>query len=147
MAEHRFFTISNPDYNRIVITDGFVSGIENREFVPCRMLWDTGATNTCITHKIVGRLGIAPFTRAQFHNADGDSWNNLYITTLLLPNQVLINNLVTCEIDDHAEYDVLVGMDVISKGDFCISGVGESRTVSFCLPSVMTLDFANLRQD
>ena len=35
-------------------------------------------------------------------------------------------------------------MDIISLGDFAITGQGERRMVSFCMPSTLMVDYVSI---
>lgn len=43
--------------------------------------------------------------------------------------------------NDLGDVDMLIGMDVISKGDFAVTNVGGITTFSFRIPSQETIDY------
>lgn len=104
-------------------------------------IWDTGASNTVITPQVVEALqkeyGIQPTGMIQV-NAVGDKPESkheaeTYLVDVLLPDNVLIPNLnVLC--DSISGCDVLIGMDIIQRGDFCISNAKGKTTFTFCIP-------------
>ena len=58
----------------------------------------------------------------------------------MLPNNVGIAYVEVTEGDLMGE-DVLIGMDIITRGDFAITNVGGKTTFSFRIPSVETIDY------
>ena len=57
-----------------------------------------------------------------------------------LPTGDIITDVVVTEIDSE-DYDMVIGMDVISKGDFAITNKNEKTTFSFRIPSKEEIDF------
>jgi hypothetical protein len=58
----------------------------------------------------------------------------------VLPNGVQIQTEVT-SCDSLGNCDALIGMDIITLGDFSISNYGKKTTFSFRIPSVRKIDF------
>jgi hypothetical protein len=111
----------------------------------CRALWDTGANNSVITQKIVKALNLPTRGMADIHTAGGVIVGTRHIIDLWLPNKVVINNLrvLTGFLGDEA--DVLIGMDVITLGSFCISNYQMKTTFSFGMPSLEVIDLQSPR--
>jgi predicted aspartyl protease len=105
-------------------------------------LWDTGATNTVITKSVADGLGIKPIGKATVHHANGESETDVYLVNIGLPNTVVIPGVRVTE-GKLTGADVLIGMDIISLGDFAITHKNEhgGTTLSFCIPSVEEIDF------
>ena len=99
--------------------------------------WDTGATNTIISLKIVKALGLLPNGKCSVSAYGGIVTVNTYCVDVCFENGYRISNLqvLSEERDDEFDYDVLIGMDVITKGDFCISTVNNQTTFTFRVPS------------
>lgn len=63
-----------------------------------------------------------------------------YFVTIELPNKIELDLRVT-EGDNCIGCDVLIGMDVISMGDFCVSNRNRLTVFSFRVPSIETTDY------
>lgn len=119
-----------------------ITGGASKEFkVFNGAVWDTGASNTVITPQVVAILkkeyGIQPTGIIQVNAVGSEHEAETYLVDVLLPDNVLIPNLnVSC--DSIAGADVLVGMDIILRGDFCISNAKGKTTFTFCIPSFKT---------
>ncbi|KWT83998.1 preprotein translocase subunit SecA [Candidatus Magnetominusculus xianensis] len=106
-----------------------------------RAIWDTGATNSVITRKVVDDLGLKPTGMAKVANTLTVEKVHTYEVTIFLPNKVYINGL-TVTVGKMADFDILIGMDIISKGDFAVTHREGKTTLSFGTPSCKEIDFA-----
>lgn len=103
-------------------------------------LWDTGATCSVITKKVVENLHLKPVSVSKAHTPSGEYEAYCYYIDLFLPNYVVIRNLLVME-GEPAGCDILIGMDVIAQGDFAVTNYQGKTTFSFRLPSCSEIDF------
>ncbi|GBE04939.1 hypothetical protein BMS3Abin10_00558 [bacterium BMS3Abin10] len=103
-------------------------------------VWDTGATHSAITNKVVNECGLKPISMARVHHADGVSTKPVYLVNIYLPNKVNFFHVRATE-GDLTGCDVLIGMDVINTGDFAVTNLDGKTTFSFRFPSVERIDF------
>lgn len=112
-------------------------------------IWDTGATHSAITKRVVDDLGLKPTGVRETRHADGKSLNNTYLVNILLPNKVVFGSVRVTEVklipDDNTSDDkqpqLLIGMDIIGIGDFAVTNADGKTTFSFRVPSVGEIDF------
>lgn len=64
-----------------------------------------------------------------------------YLVNIALPNKVAFQNLEVTHLQ-LAGADLLIGMDIISRGDFAVTNVGGITTFSYRFPSIQTIDYA-----
>ncbi len=107
-----------------------------------KALWDTGASCSVITKKIVSVLKLVPTGKQKVYHANGDSVVNTYFINIILPNQVAIPNLRVTE-GILSGFDMLIGMDVITRGDFSICNINGKTKFSFQIPSTHNTDYVN----
>lgn len=122
----------------IVMPEGVKDKDGNRRF--CKIenaAWDTGATNTIIAPEIVKVLGLKPSGKFAVSAYGGVMDANTYIVDLYFENGYKIENLQVMSNDDNAnfDYDVLIGMDVITKGDFCVTTIKDETSFFFRMPA------------
>lgn len=118
-------------------------------------IWDTGATHSAITKRVVDDLGLKPTGVRETRHADGKSINNTYLVNILLPNEVMVGQVRVTEVklipDDNTSDDkqpqLLIGMDIIGLGDFAVTNADEKTTLSFRVPSVEEIDFVPEAQE
>ena len=96
--------------------------------------WDTGAQFSFISPRLVEALGLKPFGKAGIMGIGGDQVTDTYLVNIGLSNGKLISDLeVYCsDIDD---YDLLLGMDIISQTDFLITNADNKTIFQFRTPS------------
>ena len=104
-------------------------------------LWDTGATGTVVTQRVVDDLKLPVVGKVKVHNTDGEKESPVYLANLALPNQVLFPG-VRVTVGILKGFDVLIGMDIITTGDFAITNVGGKTVFSFRVPSTKEIDFS-----
>lgn len=107
-------------------------------------LWDTGATTTCISYEVSKVLKLSTMGKVNIISASNITIQNTDCVNILLPNGVKLHGLRVVDADIGKQgIGMLIGMDVISKGDFSISNY-EGRTVfTFRYPPRKTIDFVD----
>lgn len=108
-----------------------------REF---KALWDTGAMGSVVSTNVVQALGLKSTGKARVFHANGESTVNTYSINILLPNKVAFSTLRVTEgvLNDT---DVLIGMDIISRGDFSVTTSQYKTKFSFQVPSTHDTDY------
>jgi len=109
-------------------------------FTEFRGLWDTGATRTSISNRVATLLKLIPIRQTTIFHATGQSIVNVYDISIVLPNDILFPFKTVSE-GKFSGFDVLIGMDIISQGDFSISNVNGKTTFSFRTPPFQEIDF------
>lgn len=105
-------------------------------------LWDTGATMSVITPQVVNALKLRPIGKTLIKHGGGESEQDTYIVNLILPNGVAISGVIMSELDKVIDnFGIIIGMDVISHGDFSVTNFRGKTCFSFRLPSQGTVDF------
>ncbi len=104
-------------------------------------IWDTGASATAITAKVVKDCGLKPIGMAQVETANGTRHCNVYLVSVFLPNKLIIPNVRVTESVIAGGCEVLVGMDIIGQGDFAVTNHKGKTAFSFRLPSMEEIDF------
>lgn len=152
MGEFLAFTLKSLGILNMLKTDVLIlSNIRNNAnpYVPkmWRGLWDTGASKSSITKRIVDDLGLIPIGNANISTANGVVAVNTYLVDIGLPNRVVIPNIVVSCADLGDDIDVLIGMDIICNGDFSITNVNDKTTFSFRTPSIKEIDYVKEAKD
>lgn len=127
-------SISMPFIGNPSAQEGFVL----KEFVA---IWDTGATNSVITKKVVDALNLVPTGQTEVHTAGGAHLMNTYLVNITLPGNVMIQGVRVTEANIADGVDVLIGMDIITMGDFSVTNFEGKTVMSFRMPSCCEIDF------
>lgn len=115
--------------------------IEDYDFKEYKAIWDTGATGSVITEKVVKELDLKPTGMVKVSTASGETIANTYIVNIWLPNKVVFYDLKVTEGNIQGETEVLIGMDIISNGDFAVTNHDGKTVFSFRFPSAECIDF------
>lgn len=96
-----------------------------------KVLWDTGATVTVISELLVDRLGLIPIDFMRVSGFDGKpKLRNVYKVDIILNENIRFNRVSVIDAPLITS-DVLIGMDVISNGDFHITHEDTSTILTF----------------
>ena len=107
-----------------------------------KAIWDTGATNTCITINVINALQLQPIGRINTCTAGGNRECNQYLVNINLPSGVTITMVRVIECEQlTGGNDILIGMDIISIGDFSVTHADGTTTMTYRTPSIKTIDY------
>jgi len=109
-------------------------------------IWDTGATNSVISQKVVDECELKPIGMVLVHGSTGSKYCETFLINIFLPNRVVIPSIRVTNAP-LTDCDVLIGMDIINQGDFAITHYDGKTTFSFRLPSMEQLDFAERKPE
>jgi hypothetical protein len=96
-------------------------------------LWDTGATHSVINSKTAKMLELMFVDQGVISGVNSMKLADVAMVNVRLPNHLIIENL-RVTIADIKNADMLIGMDVISFGDFIICNSGGRTSFSFVIP-------------
>lgn len=105
-----------------------------------KAIWDTGATDTVIMQKVIDEFDLKPIGVAEVVTGQGLFRTNSYLVNIWLPNRVIIPN-VQVSLGNVLDADVLIGMNIINRGDFAVTNKDGKTVFSFRIPSVECIDF------
>ncbi|MEI0703000.1 retropepsin-like aspartic protease [Brachyspira intermedia] len=97
-------------------------------------VWDTGATNTAITHKVYKELNLKAIDSSKVRGVNsGIHTVDIVLIDISLVNKVNIKD-VRAGVCDIGGCDMLIGMDIIKFGDLAISNKNNKTIFSFAIP-------------
>lgn len=108
---------------------------------PIKALWDTGATNCAITKKIADQIGLSPTGQAEVHHANGVTLEDTYLINVALPNRIEVPLVKATECKSAGTFDLIIGMDIITMGDFAVTNEGGISVVSYRYPALKHIDY------
>jgi predicted aspartyl protease len=136
------FTNSYSGLSCVLTSDvGVESAINPAGQKACKAIWDTGASLSLVRPEVAAQLGMKPVSKTKISTPTSqDADSSLYLANLYLPNQVRVLKVLVAEgIPSGA--DMLIGMDIITLGDFAVSNYNNKTIFSFRMPSMTTIDF------
>ncbi len=105
-------------------------------------VWDTGATHSSINKKYAEEMELPIVGMCQVNTAGGTVNASQHLINMTLPNGQKLNIIVTST--DLVNTDMLIGMDIISQGDFAISNFEGVTRLNFRMPSIAHTDFVKV---
>lgn len=104
-------------------------------------IWDTGATGTFISQRVVDHLNLTVTGFKYVQGALGQPERMpTYDVSIYLPEGICITDLEVT-LADLGNEDVLIGMDIILGGDFTVTNKKRNTIFSFRFPSMGHIDF------
>ncbi len=103
-------------------------------------LWDTGATNSVISTKLASKLNLPPVGITRVNGVGGVHETRQFLVSIQLQNKVTYSPVLVTE-GDFADFDLLIGMDIIATGSFAVTNKNNCTWMSFSHPSVEHVDY------
>jgi hypothetical protein len=151
VSNHFSFTLLLPRYAREIRTPASISqpfdlahlrpGIYP-EFHSFEAIWDTGATATVVSERVVDLCKLQPTGMTRVRTTIGSADCEVYLVNLNLLNKVFFPSIHVTKAELGPKFDVLIGMDIIRGSDFALSTQGEQICFSFRHPSSGPIDLA-----
>ncbi|MDR3189208.1 MAG: aspartyl protease family protein [Prevotellaceae bacterium] len=139
-----------PSINNRIITPVELKNVLTQQVLQTTGLWDTGATNSVVTKSAAKALGLRAITRAIARGVHGKKRVNVYYVNITLnKTNITLNARVTeCEeLSFDNSVGLLIGMDIITMGDFAVTNYQGKTVMSFRVPSVQKIDFMETFED
>ena len=93
-----------------------------------------------ISQTVVDACGLAPISRTKVTGVHGTEESDVYLVNIRLPNNVEFPGLRVTQ-GEFGDADIIIGMDVITKGDFTVTTYNGVTKFSFRVPSEEHIDF------
>jgi predicted aspartyl protease len=141
------FTLEAPGLLRVLQTDVWMAPLADPKalgpinFKKYTAIWDTGATNTVLTQKVADECGLKPISLVEVHGVQGKHTTEVYLVTVALPNGIAFTSVRVTKGILAGGVDVLIGMDMITQGDFAITHHNGKTCFTFRCPSMEKIDF------
>lgn len=140
MKEELVFTKVYDEFDGRIITEEHIWNGENPIAVTAG--WDTGSTYSCISPELANQLNLQPLNVDDLHTPYGIKRSKVYEIDILINKQFTYGIQVMENPNIHEDnVDLLIGMDIISEGDFAISTYEGKTSFSFRIPSKGLIDF------
>lgn len=142
MHNENTFTCCYPysNKNAVIIDSEFFTGIETAEGekyigVNVKSLIDTGANRTCISHRLASACNLERISVMKIVSAQGTGLAPVYKADIKLPCGIVFQNILVTEVSGSDNFDVIIGMDILSQGDIAFTGSEEGLVFSMRFPS------------
>ena len=106
-----------------------------------KALWDTGASKSVISQGLAQTLKLTPVGATNVNHAGGASISPTHLVNFYMPHGPKMIGVLVTEFPGQPTFEAIIGMDIITLGDFAITNVGGATVMSFRTPSLETIDF------
>ena len=122
------------------------NGVPDYPRIAFDAMWDTGATKSVITQRVVDALGLKPIRSVFTQGVHGMGASKAYVVNIYLPDGISMSEWTVIGVDPgDVWYDLIIGMDLISMGDFSVRNVNGKTEWSFSIPGRQSNAQANDR--
>ena len=106
-------------------------------------LIDTGATCSAISRRFAENAHLRPIGRYKIHGFDKISIVPVYNVDIILPKGIAFKNLEVGQFDTIFNFDCIIGMDILRRGDMALTNAKDEMVFTFRIPPAEThIDFA-----
>ena len=104
---------------------------------------DTGCSNTCISEELAGIMELHPCGHTEYTVVGGDKVSvNKYMVNIMIVNTIPCGDIEAGSYHKGSDfYDVIIGMDILSKCDFAVTSANGHMKLTMEYPSKRDLDF------
>jgi hypothetical protein len=102
-------------------------------FFPVKAMWDTGSTDCCINNDLAVSMRFIQCGHTKLRGSQGKSTNPVYRVDILLSDGILIEDVHIAGIDTGIEYNFIVGMNIIRRGDLILTHDDKNMIFHFNL--------------
>ncbi len=127
-----------------IVTDIEIKNPFTGAILKTHAIWDTGATNTVVTEQTAQNVGLISIGKTNVAGVHGHKTVNRYFVNVTLNNKSISLDLSVTEcsaLSSDGSIGVLIGMDIINRGDFAITNYNGNTIMSFRVPSIQEIDF------
>jgi len=129
------FSISLGSFADEVVTEcEFISPDLKRRVKAFRAMWDTGSNATILSTALVRELNPESFGKGGMIGIGGQSEGDTFLMHVSLPTDDVITYQEVYEADLR-DYDAIIGMDIITRGNFHLDCDHGETLFSFELPN------------
>jgi predicted aspartyl protease len=124
-----------------VLVDGYPK--DSQIGIKSMALVDTGSTGSCISRNFAENAQLKSFKIIKVLGAHGFAFVPVYLVDVLLPNGILFSNMEVAEFYGGNNFDFIIGMNILRKGDMALTNANGEMVFSFRIPPAEThIDFA-----
>ena len=134
------YTKKYHNFNGRILTQEHI--LHNETAIPIQAAWDTGSTYTFISREFVQKYNLNVLNESSVSTPYGKVKSGEVDITIILNNEMGFPVRALIQDYIHEEgVDLLIGMNIVSKGDFAISTYDDITCFSSGCPSQGLIDF------
>jgi hypothetical protein len=124
-------TIIHQGFAKKIISNALITSIDTNKAIKVTAMWDTGATRSLINDNIVEALDLKKINLAQIKHVAGTEIYPVYSAALKIQGGLKIKEHRFVSFPSIHTFDMIIGMDIIALGKFCIENRKGNSVFSF----------------
>jgi len=124
-------TIRHQGFAKKIICNAQITSIDSGKSIKVTAMWDTGATRSLINDSIVKKLQLKAINLAIIKRVAGTETYPVYSAALKIQGGMKIKEHRFVSFPNIHAFDMIIGMDIIALGKFCIENKNNNSFFSF----------------
>ena len=132
---YRAFETGFSGLSRELVSEVMIAGYFTKKTrTVYRAIWDTGATSCMIHDDIAKDMGLKVLGQRPYTTSGGTAMGNIHVLNIGFISKVGFERVIALSGDLGDGTDLLIGMDIISQGDFMVQNCAGKTHFGFCMP-------------
>jgi prophage DNA circulation protein len=126
-------TITHKGLANKIVSQAVITSVDSGKSVKVAAIWDTGATTSLVNDKIVKSLQLKEIGIAQVKHVAGATAFPIHLAAIEIEGGMKITEHRLVSFPSIHAFDMIIGMDIIVLGKFCIENEHGNTVFSFKL--------------
>lgn len=114
-----------------IISQVTVMPVSGNSSVTVSALWDTGATTSMLNDSVARALNLGEIGYTEYAHANGIAESSIYAADVDFQGGLKIRKIELIGLSDIHDFGLLIGMDIISQGDFRVRNDNGNTVFTF----------------
>lgn len=98
----------------------------------CEAMWDTGGLQSCISPQLCSTLALKPIKKRLLHSVTGVDEVGIYNLNVQLSDNIVLPDIPVLSTNTTITgYHMIIGMDIISRGNFSVTNENNRTIFTF----------------
>ena len=124
-------TIAHKGLAKKIASEAVITSVDSGKSVKVAAIWDTGATTSLINDKIVQDLQLKEISIAHVRHVAGTAAFPVYLAAIEIQGGMKIKEHRLVSFPPIHAFDMIIGMDIITFGQFSIKNTNGNSIFSF----------------
>jgi hypothetical protein len=124
-------TVAHKGLANKIVSNAVITSVDSGKSITVSAIWDTGATTSLVNDKIVKSLQLKEIGIAQVKHVAGAVAFPVHLAAIEISGGMKIKEHRLVSFPSIHAFDMIIGMDIIALGKFCIENKNGNSVFSF----------------
>jgi hypothetical protein len=124
-------TVTHKGLAKKIISHAIITSLDSGKSVKIAAMWDTGATMSLVNDKIIKDLQLKEICITKVKHVAGTETFPVYTAAIEIQGGMIINEHRLVSFPSIHAFDMIIGMDIITLGRFCIENNDGNSVFTF----------------